>query len=190
MRRGTTLIEALVASLLAMLLLAMVGELCRAAQQGSAAASESADALRSAQLALEAIRTDLLHMFYQEPDRDLDVLDSGRGLMLNLVTPVTGDPWQVDTAAVYWTIDAIPGTSRVFALVRDDGKTRRTLSGCLLADLVVRGVARSGDSKSPTHLEILAIGAGSLDARRTHTATILVPLPRVVRPAAVAEGAP
>ena len=188
-RSGVTLVEALVGAALALLLLALVAGLARGAQQGAAMACESADALRSAQTAVEAIRSDLVRMFYQVSASDLQVAPDGHGLVLQLAVPIAGSTWDVNAAPVQWSLDPVPGSANTFSLMRYDGKVRRAVNGCQLSDLVVRSLAQDPTTTEPTHLEVIAVGVAGLDNRRVSVATLMLPLPRITRPDSISEAA-
>jgi hypothetical protein len=193
-RRAATLVEVSVAALLACLVAGMISGLFASAQGSSHRSVESSDAVRSALIAMESIRSDVGRLTLESAGRDIAVLDGGRGLSLHVARPLGDDLWRVDTDAVTYRLDAVDASRRAHRLVRQDSTGRWPLAACLLGDMLVTmvsagpgtGAAPEAPPRPPgasgSWLEVSLIGVASRDGGATHVESAWLPLAPIAEP--------
>lgn len=175
-RAGQSFVELAVAGgLLALLIGALVG-LHFGSARSSRATVESAEAVRSALVALERIRADVRRTYYADAGRDVAVLDGGCGLSVRTVRPVPGDPWRTVNVPVTYRLEPMPGGS-ASRLVRDENGVRATVGGVVLSALSVQ-------FRSAPHpaLDITAVGTSGTPEGRAVSVSERIPVPMALPP--------
>lgn len=175
-RSGMFFAEVMIAASLLAAAVSALLQVCGVGLAGSTRTTDNADAVRSALIAIEAIKSDTGRMVVQE-DEDLSVAPDGRGFKLLVPARVAEkDPWGFDAVAVRWSLEPVPNTTeRLYHLVRTAGGVARALPGCTLRDLKVREL-ESGTLGSGSFLDITVTAVGGPNSPTAVTLSFLAPL--------------
>lgn len=174
-RSGLFLAEILVAAGLLTAAVSAMMSVASAGIGGTQRTVDNSDAVRSAMLALEAIRADTRSMVVQEA-RDVAILGGGKGLrVLVPARTVDGDPWSFDGQVVKWELAPVNGSPGVYALMRTAGGEQRALPGCWLRDLRVKLLA-PGTLGTGRYLDVSVTAVGAPGAADAVTLSFLAPV--------------
>jgi hypothetical protein len=189
-----TIAEVVVAALLLVVVLGIVHSVWLHATRAVTLTMAHEDALRSAHMALEAIRVDVSRLLVQNPREDLAILPGpdgrpGRGLCVRVPADArSGDPWRTDLVPVSFALEPIGGGrggGRSHHLSRTDagGRTER-IRGCVIRDLIVRYVTPDSleTGQSRAFIEVSVIGLDSPGGSTAHAASVLIPMNVVSAP--------
>ena len=172
---GATLVEVLVALAILGSFLIGLSTVLGSGVRGSARATDSADAVRAAMLAMEAIRLDTRRIIWQTP-KDLSIAPDGHGLSFLIPGAASEtDAWSFSGIAVSWKIAPVAGHNGTYQLVRTASDGRSAPKGCFLGDLSVRFVP-AGKLAAGAFLDITLIGLAAPGSSATHTVSFLTPL--------------
>jgi len=135
--------------------------------------------MRSALLAAESIRRDVVRATLADPDHDIGIPDSGTALDEHRLASVASDLWGWTNEKISFALKGLPGVTGVFHLTRDAA----LVPGCLVAGLQCRVLAEGVLSARQTYLQVTVVGAGSLAPKAEFTSSTLIPLTPWYRPA-------
>lgn len=175
-RKGLTLLETTVALALASMAVSGLVRVTDAGLRGTVRTVDSADAVRSGLLAVEALRADATRMVVQQAG-DLAIPTDGRGISMLVPASAPGnDPWAFAAVPVTFSLAPVATPGKAFELVRSGPDGVRHIRGCWLASLVVR--RRPAGTLSPTRafLEFCVSAVGSPAGGKACTMTFVVPL--------------
>ena len=161
-RRGASLLECAVYTLVALLVLGALRGILGTGVSNSTRTVAHEDAMRSALLALELIGQDVRRTLLADENATLDTGD-GSTLALDVVTLDRSDFWKLATSHVTWALE--PGTMR--RLVRREAAARTVVAGCALSDIQFRFVTPGVDTPD-----------GSTPWRRFLQITVKAPIAR------------
>lgn len=175
-RRGFTLVEVAVAASIASLVLAMVYVFWVGAATSTGKSVEHSDALRSALLASEIIRSNVQRVALVVPQRDLGILQTGTGFGAHLWDSLAEDMWSWRYHTETLDLTKVPDTEGVFQLSLTTPKGTSTIPGCLLGGLHFMLIEPGTVSASQGYLQITLVGLGNIKPAATFTSSALIPL--------------
>lgn len=175
-RRGLFFAEVMIAAGLLAAAISALLQVCGVGLASSTRTTDDTDAVRSALIAIEAIKNDTGRMVVQE-DEDLVVAPDGRGFRLLVpARAAESDPWGFDGVGVQWSLQPVPNTTeRLYQLVRTAGGVARALPGCWLRDLKVREL-ETGTLGRGTFLDITVSAVGAPGSAHAVSLSFLAPL--------------
>jgi len=175
-RRGIFLAEVLIAAGLSTLAVTALINLFGSGAHSTFTSVDSADAVRSASLAIEALRQDTRRLVFQRPE-DLGIYDGGRRLwLLTPGEPSEDDPWNFPAEGVTWRLVPVVRHAGCYQLERQapDGSTR-IVQGCWLSNLQVRFVP-AGQLAEGAFLDITVEGLPGPGGGNPCTLSFLAPV--------------
>ena len=181
--RGFTIVEMSVAASISALVMAMVYSFYSGAALSSGKAADQSEAMRSALLAAEVIRRDVVRATLADPDHDLGIPDSGTALDEHHLTAVGADLASWSYERLSFTLKGIDGAKGVFRLNRQSEREKGTVPGCLISGLQCRLLPEGTLSPRQTFLQLTVAGAGSVTPHATFVCSTLVPVTPWYRPA-------
>jgi type II secretory pathway pseudopilin PulG len=177
-----TVAEAIVATAIFSMLVAIALSLYAGGASGSARSMEASDALRSTLVAAEAIRRDVGEMLYQIRDRDVVISPDHRSLTIRVPASLPDDFWNADFEGIVLRLERVEGTSNTFQLVRHSRTGAQVISGCLLEDVQFEFIPAGGLSTLQAFLEVTLVGLSSEKTATRYTYSMFLPITRLKAP--------
>ena len=174
-RRGTSVVEVLIALAIAAGLAALVSSLLSMGNRMLRTGNDNADGVQSVLLAYELLHRDAARMMFQQP-ADLAIAPDGRSLAMLIARESSSDLWSLDGEAVSYRLEPLPGPRPAFQLVRRDSAGSRPVRGCVLADLHFRFAPRGELSAQRSFIEVVLVGQSASTRESGYTLRLVLPV--------------
>lgn len=191
--RGLTIVEMIVALVVAAILITMIYTIWSSATRTSRGTGAHLGAIQSVLIASQAIRSDLAKMFFtplagenQAAADNIRIDPAGVQLQFHVPSNLDSQAWKLDLMPVVYFLRPIDGEKSAFQLMKRDPSGDRPIAGCLLGGIHFQYLPKGEVAPYRAYLQVTLEGIDHPQPRARFPASLLIPLTQTLPPAAFA----